>query len=219
MDFKYKRYIIWHIFLPIFFSSTYKTIHQFLHTSRAKVNMNPQSQFSDSENSQHASYNLQDTSTAQNKTYVAQSPDFQPQSTITNAYVQSNSSSNLQTQPVHPTVFFFRPPNDFYHYHVICKEISNDTVAYLLNKSLKERNVQSNENECIFYYQQQSNYRLYQISCEIVSPLLVNNCLSKNFLGVEFQQNLEQERLVLTFDQKEYLECHLKRYLSQYLLG
>ncbi|CAG8775148.1 11684_t:CDS:1, partial [Rhizophagus irregularis] len=81
------------------------------------------------------------------------------------------------------------------------------------------RNVQSNENEGIFYYQQQYNNQLYQVSYEIVSPLLVNNCLNKNFLGIEFQQNMEQEHIVLTFGQKEYLECHLKKYLSQYLLG
>ncbi|CAB4443182.1 unnamed protein product [Rhizophagus irregularis] len=165
--------------------------------------MNSQGQFSDPGNNQHpfisASYNLQDTPVS--------------------SHEKQESSTTPSENPVHPTVFFFRPPNDYYHYHVICKEISNDIIAYLLNKSLKERSVQPNENECIFYYQQQCNNRLYQVSCEIVSPLLVNNCLSKNFLGVEFQQNMEQEHIVLTFDQKEYLECHLKKYLSQYLLG
>ncbi|CAB4393624.1 unnamed protein product [Rhizophagus irregularis] len=194
--------------------------------------MNSQGQFSDSGNNQHpfisASYNLQDTPVSSHEKQessttpcenVSQSPYFQSQPTVNNLCVQPDSSANLKTQPVHPTIFFFRPPNDYYHYHVICKEISNDIVAYLLNKSLKERSVQPNENECIFYYQQQCNNRLYQVSCEIVSPLLVNNCLSKNFLGVEFQQNMEQEHIVLTFDQKEYLECHLKKYLSQYLLG
>ncbi|PKY30518.1 hypothetical protein RhiirB3_531097 [Rhizophagus irregularis] len=170
---------------------------------------------SDSGNNQHpfisASYNLQDTPVSSHEKQessttpsenVSQSPYFQSQPTVNNLCVQPDSSANLKTQPVHPT------------------EISNDIVAYLLNKSLKERSVQPNENECIFYYQQQCNNRLYQVSCEIVSPLLVNNCLSKNFLGVEFQQNMEQEHIVLTFDQKEYLECHyLKKYLSQYLLG
>ncbi|CAB4494086.1 unnamed protein product [Rhizophagus irregularis] len=195
--------------------------------------MNSQGQFSNSENNQNplisASINLQNTpvssherqesSTAPSETYMTQSLDIQSQPIVTNAYVQSDSSVYLQIQPVHPTTFFFRPPNDFYHYYVKCEEISNDTVAYLLNKSLKERNVQSNENECVFYHQQQCNNRLYQVSCEFFSPLLVNNCLNKNILGVEFQQNMEQEHIVLTFDQKEYLKCHLKKYLSQYLLG
>ncbi|CAG8603634.1 uncharacterized protein OCT59_000952 [Rhizophagus irregularis] len=193
--------------------------------------MNSQGQFSDSESNQNplisTAFNPQDTpvsfherqesSIAPSETNMTQPPDSQPQPTVTNAYLQPDSSANLRTRPVHPTDFFFRPPNDYYHYHVICKEISNDNVAYLLNKSLKERNAQSNEG--IFYYQQQYNNQLYQVSYEIVSPLLVNNCLSKNFLGIEFQQNMEQEHLVLTFDQREYLECHLKKYLSQYLLG
>ncbi|CAB4379205.1 unnamed protein product [Rhizophagus irregularis] len=108
-----------------------------------------------------------------------------------NSQVQiSNSQPTLIS--IHPTTFFFRPPNDFYHYHVICEEISNDTQQY--------------------------DNRIYQVSCGIVSPLMINNCLSKNFLGIEFQQNMEQEHLVLTFGQKEYLECHLKKYLSQYVL-
>ncbi|GES78461.1 hypothetical protein GLOIN_2v1780507 [Rhizophagus clarus] len=132
------------------------------------------------------------------------------------------NSNSENTKPslvsTHPTTFFYRPPNDFYHYHVTCKEISNDTVEHLLNKLLKESNVQSNENKYIFYYRKQYNNRFYQVSCEIVSPLVINNCLSKNFLGIEFQQNMEQENLTLTFDQKEYLEYHLKKYLIQYVL-
>jgi hypothetical protein len=137
-----------------------------------------------------------------------------------NSQAQISNSDNNQPSLIstHPTTFFYRPPNDYYHYHVICKEIPNDSVEYLLNKLLKESNVQSNENECIFYYRQQYNNRFYQVSCEIVSPLVINNCLSKNFLGIEFQQNMEQENLMLTFDQKECLEYHLKKYLSQYVL-
>src|SRR5688572_14962269 len=113
--------------------------------------------------------------------------------------------------PVHPTVFFFRPPNDFYHYHVICKEITYDAIEHLLNKSLNGNNVSFNENECTFFYQQKFNNRFYQISCEIVSPLLVNDCLSMHFLGFELQhQNMEQESLAFTFYQKAHLEDHLK---------
>ena len=118
----------------------------------------------------------------------------------------------MQDMPVqinHPTVFFFRPPNDFYHYYVICKEISYDVIESLLNKPLNGNSISFNEND-----------RFYQISCEIVSPLLVNNCLNKNFLGFELQQqNMEQERLAFTLYQKENLEYYLKQYLSQYLLN
>ncbi|PKY48053.1 hypothetical protein RhiirA4_463504 [Rhizophagus irregularis] len=103
-----------------------------------------------------------------------------------NSQVQISNSNNNQPSLIftHPTTFYYRPPNDCYHYRVICKEISNDTVEYLLNKLSKESNVQPNENE----------------------------------IGIEFQQNMEQENLVLNFDQKENLKCHLKKYLSQYVL-
>ncbi|RIA91351.1 hypothetical protein C1645_875497 [Glomus cerebriforme] len=162
------------------------------------------------------------SSTAPNNAYYVQShnlvPNFQLQQKVNNTHIQT-SSSNIQIQTVHPIAFFFRPPNDYYHYYVKCKEITNDTIAYLLNRSLKENNIQSNEIEFIFYYQQQINNKLYQVSYEIVSPLLVNNCLSKNFLGVELQQNMEQEFLELTDNQKEYVETQLKKYLSQYVLG
>src|ERR1044072_3845214 len=124
----------------------------------------------------------------------------------------------------HPNVFFFRPPNDSYHYHVICEEIS-DNIEHLLKKLFnvndKENVMQFRDDEYIFFYQQKCNNRFYQVTCEIVSPLLVNNCLNKNFLGFELQQqNMEQERLAFnTFYQKENLEGHLKQYLSQYLLN
>ncbi|CAB4374308.1 unnamed protein product [Rhizophagus irregularis] len=133
--------------------------------------------------------------------------------------MQTSPQQTLQTATsFHPTIFFYRPPNEFCHYYVNCKEICYDTVAYLLNKSLKENNVQSNENECIFYYKQQHDARFYQVLCEIVSPLLINNYLNKNFLGFELQ-NLEQEHLVFTINQKENLEYHLKQYLSLHLLN
>ncbi|GBC04435.1 hypothetical protein RclHR1_05690003 [Rhizophagus clarus] len=173
-------------------------------------------QYDSQENALQSHERQEDLTTPSNVTYVGQpTNNFQFQPTDNNAHVQTNSSTNLQ---IHPTVFPFRPPNDFYHYYVICKEISIETVANLLNKSSKERNVRSNDYECVFYYQQQYNNRLYQVSCEIISPLLVNKCLSKSFLGIELQQNMEQENLALTFGQKDHLECHLKKYLSQYVL-
>ena len=116
----------------------------------------------------------------------------------------------------HPDIFFFRPPNDFYHYHVICKEISYDVIEQLLNNP--SNGFGANENECVFFYQQKCNDRFYQISCEIVSPLLVNNCLCSHFLGFELH-NMEQEHLAFTFYQKANLENRLKQYLSQYVLS
>ncbi|GBC07913.1 hypothetical protein RclHR1_07790005 [Rhizophagus clarus] len=190
--------------------------------SNSEINQPNQPQFN-SQNCVVQSHERQENSTVPtDASYVVQTsnlvPSVQLQPTVTNVYVQPDSSANLQIQPVHPTTFFYRPPSDFYHYYVICREISKDSVGDLLNKLLRESNVQPNENECIFYYQQQYDNRLYQVSCEIVSPLVINNCLNKNFLSIEFQQNMEQEKLVFTFDQKEYLEGHLKKYLSQYVL-
>src|SRR5947209_2550796 len=51
---------------------------------------------------------------------------------------QSSIYSNTpqQTPALHPTVFYYQPPNDFYHYRVNCKEISYDVVESLLNKPL-----------------------------------------------------------------------------------
>src|ERR1051325_6349986 len=151
------------------------------------------------------------------------SPQYQsPQQTFQTPANNMNSiseqtSSEHPTLPVHPTTFFYRPPNDFCYYYADCKEISYDAVIYLLNKLLKVSDVQSNKNECIIYYQQYDN-RVYQISCEIASPCLINNCLNKNFLGIEPQQNVGQENLAFTLDQKENLEFHLLQYLSNYLL-
>ena len=136
-----------------------------------------------------------------------------------NTLLPTNSSAN--SQPIHPAVFFYRPPSDFYHYRINCNEISYDTVVCLLKKLYNDQAniMQFKENEYIFFYRQERDNRFYQVSCEIVSPLLVNNCLSKNFLGVEFEQNMEQEHLAFNFDQKEFLEFHLKQYLSQYILN
>ena len=168
--------------------------------------------------------NLQDTLTLPQAVHDTSASIMQAQYQLPQLPFQTSVTS-VQTSygnpilPVHPTAFFYRPSNDFCHYYISCKEISYNTVGYLLNKSLKENNIQSNKKECIFYYQQQCNNRLYQVSCAIASPLLINNYLNKNLLGIEFQQlNMEQEDLELTFDQKENLEIHLLQYLNNYLL-
>jgi hypothetical protein len=196
--------------------------------------INSQVQFSDSETHQPSrisiSYNPQGDATLSHKSLTASNEDAynviaaQSQIQLPQQAVQApviSPSTNLQI-PVHPTFFFFRPPNDFYHYHVNCKEIT-DNIEHLLKKLFndKENITQFKEDEYTFFYQQKCNNRFYQVTCEIVSPLLVNNCLNKNFLGFELQQqNIEQERLAFnSFYQKENLEGHLKQYLSQYLLN
>ena len=154
--------------------------------------------YEDSQDNIHSNMQMQ---------YQSSQPTFQ-----TSTSAQTNS-----ILPGHPTDFFYRPPNEFCHYYVKCKNISYDNVAYLLNK-LKEQNVQSNENGYIFYYMQKYNNQFYQVSCEIVSPTLVNNCLNNNFgINLQHQQNIE-ERLAFKLDQRANLECYLKQYLGQYLL-
>ena len=184
---------------------------------------NSQVQYSDSENHQptsiSTSYNPQDaeTSTVPNgdayHVTAAQSHvvPFQLLAPVINSPVQTNSSTNLQIT-VHPTVFYFRPPRDFYHYHVNCKEIPYNEIILVLNKSLNCK-FHFNGNENIFFYQQQINNRIYQVSCEIVSSLTLN----KSIYGIEIEQNFVQH-LAFTSDQKGNLKFHLTQYLRHYLL-
>ena len=133
------------------------------------------------------------------------------------SYQQTEQQDSIPL--AHPVVFYYRPLrplDDFCQYYVNCKKISYDNVEYLLNE-LKEQNIQTNENECIFYYKQQYNNQFYEILCEVVSPVLVNNCLNKNF-GLEIQHHNIEEYLAFKPGQKENLEFYLKQYLSQYLL-
>ena len=123
----------------------------------------------------------------------------------------------ISIPPPHPTAFFYRPLNDFCHYYVNCKNISYDNVAHLLNIS-KEQNIQSNENECIFYHKQQYNDQFYQISCEIVSPILISNCLNEKY-GIDLRYEDTDEHLTFKLYQKENLELRLNQYLSQYSLN
>src|SRR5205814_982679 len=117
--------------------------------------------------------------------------NYVPQTSITQQYDSpalmenqtfSFSTSNLsqnQNQLIHPNVFYYRPPNDFYHYHVRCKELSNNIIKDLLNELFKNEglNVQLKENEWMFFYQQQYNNRFYEITCEIVSPSSITGYL------------------------------------------
>ncbi|RIA86166.1 hypothetical protein C1645_829702 [Glomus cerebriforme] len=126
-----------------------------------------------------------------------------PQKTFQTS-VQTNSFVDPRNHYVHK--FFFQPSNDLINYHIKCEKIS---LHQLLNNS-----TQFKESEYIFYYQQQSNNQIYQISCEIAS----SNYLNKNFYGIEIKQIMEQE-LAFTPDQKENLRCHLTRYLIRHLLN
>ena len=179
--------------------------------------INSQVQFSESENLQHDLPHSGQAEAASNGD-VQDHNDHNAQPSICNAPVRNTSVTipQNQYQYVHPNVFFYRPSNGFYHYHVVCKEISYNTVTYLLNNSLNNK-TQSSENEYSFFYQQQYNNRFYQVTCEIVSPSLVTSHLNETFHGIE-PQHTEEENLVLTSYQKENLEYHLTRYLSQYLL-
>src|SRR6266511_2729808 len=87
----------------------------------------------------------------------------------------------LQILNLLSAIFFYRLPSDFYHYRINCNEISYDTVVCLLKKLYNDQEniMQFKEDEYIFFYRQECDNRFYQISCEIVSPLLVNNCLNK----------------------------------------
>ena len=119
-------------------------------------------------------------------------------------------------QPIHPIVFFYRPPNDLYNYHIKCKEIS----IQLLNEfSSNVSNINLDQNEYIFYYQQPSNNRIYQIVCEIVSPALIINLLNKTIYGYEIGQNIGHEQTTFKFNQKENLKFYLNQHLSHCLLN
>ncbi|RIA97134.1 hypothetical protein C1645_814523 [Glomus cerebriforme] len=122
----------------------------------------------------------------------------------------SFSNQNQLNQPVHINKFFYQPPNDPFNYHVECEKIS----LQLLNMS-----TQSKEYEYSFYYQQQYNKQIYKISCEIVCPSLINDCLNKYYYGVEIKQNMKQEQLAFTLYQKENLKFHLTLYLNHHLLN
>ena len=73
--------------------------------------------------------------------------------------------------------------NDPCNYHINCKEISLDTVIQLLDDS--NGNTTDGKNEYIFHYQQQFNNRIYRVSCEIASSLILNRCI----YGIEIEQN------------------------------
>ncbi|GES95350.1 hypothetical protein GLOIN_2v1669728 [Rhizophagus clarus] len=132
--------------------------------------------------------------------------------------VTSAPQQITETNSYHPTVFYHYLPNDFYYYHINCKEISYNTIAFLLNKFLNN-NIQNNEYEHIFFYHQRHDNRFYKIICEIIDPSSITNYLNQNIHGHVIGQNANQEKLCFSGDQKENIESQLTQYLSQYLLN
>src|SRR5215213_3291087 len=59
-----------------------------------------------------------------------------PQQTVQTRTLLQPSRSQIQL--IHPNVFYYRPPNDWYHYDIYCKPISSNTIIYLLNNSLNK---------------------------------------------------------------------------------
>jgi len=130
----------------------------------------------------------------------------------------------VKQPPIHSNTFVFKPPNDFNNYNTECEKVSDDYVTELLNElyssGSEARNVYHlNENIHVFFYRQQYDNQYFKITCEIVSPILINRYLNKNLHGIDFEQNEELEQLAFTLDQKKYLEFHLTKRLNNYLLA
>ncbi|CAB5188029.1 unnamed protein product [Rhizophagus irregularis] len=138
--------------------------------------------------------------------------DNPEQISVNSSIVQDNFVIN---QLVHPIKFIYRPPNDIYIYHIKCKEIS----IQLLNEiSSNVSNINFNQNEYFFFYQQLNDNRIYQVVCEIVSPSFIINFLNKTIYGIEIEQNISEE-LIFKFDQKENLKFYLTQYLNRFSLN
>lgn len=180
----------------------------------------PNYQFSNSENQQlNFNQNIMGTSSHMNiSTAQHNNNNNQQYTTQVNTTFNSSISPIMQNnfiidqQKLHPSTFFYQPPNDPCNYHINCKEISIDTVIQLLNEF--NGNTNDDKNEYIFHYQQLFNNRIYQVSCEIVSSLTLN----KFIYGIEIDQNFVQN-LSFTPNQKENLKYYLTQHLSQYLLN
>ncbi|CAB4443172.1 unnamed protein product [Rhizophagus irregularis] len=66
---------------------------------------------------------------------------------------------------------FFSPTNDDCVYKVEFEETSSDIVIKMLNDSLiNKENLQINENEVNYFYENKYTNRFYKITCKLVSP-------------------------------------------------
>ena len=116
--------------------------------------------------------------------------------------------NDSRIQPVNHK-FFFQTPNDFCNYHIKCKEVLTGVAIQLLNEFIgNQLDINFNQNEYIFFHEQDNN-KIYQVSREIVSSLVLN----KSIYGVEEEQNVWQGPLVFTNNLKQ----NLKYYLTQHL--
>ena len=83
--------------------------------------MNPINQvFSDTENYQLSQPSLIPPCNPQDNDILNVSPPGQAVTSNENMYHVTYASQS-RSPPVHSTVFFYRPPNDFYHYLINCK--------------------------------------------------------------------------------------------------
>jgi hypothetical protein len=176
--------------------------------------MNQNYQFSNPGNFQQPIYNnLMPNTSHVNNCYLTSA-----QNVIQNQQAfQQNNFTNHQQIPIQSDqsiAFFYQPPNDPCNYHITCKGISFDaiTIIQLLNDT-SDGNINSNQNEYIFFYQQQTSGQVYQIACEIVTSLGLNRAV----YGIEIDQNFGQVQSSFTFDQKQNLKLYLVQYLNNYL--
>ncbi|GBB85689.1 hypothetical protein RclHR1_12170002 [Rhizophagus clarus] len=181
------------------------------------MNSNPNNQFFDSNNNFSTQINSEQTATgsqmsvqnASNQYYGNSEVSLTRQTSVNSHIIQDN----LVISQFVPIKFIYRPPNDLCIYHIKCEEIS----VQLLNDNVS--NINFDQNVYLFYYQQQSNNRIYQIVCEIISPSFIVNFLNKTIYGIEIEQNIEREELTFKFDQKENLKFYLTQYLNRFSLN
>ncbi|CAB5189098.1 unnamed protein product [Rhizophagus irregularis] len=150
-----------------------------------------------------------DSITIPSQLYSEQS-HFMNQNDLSNQQYSINQQL-LKSIPIHPTKFFYQPPNDPLNYHIKCEKVSNQSLNKSINKQLKE-------NEYTFFYLQLSDYQSYQITCEMFTPSSINNYLNKNIYGIEVEQ-IQEELAIFTPYHKENLKSYLTQYLSYYILN
>lgn len=164
-------------------------------------NFIPQSSFGQASNTSHMNNNY----LTSNQNVIQHQQPFQQNNFI---------NQQMPVQSDQFVMFFCKPPNDPCNYHITCIGIPFDTltITQLLNDS-SDGNINSNQNEYTFYYQQQSNGQIYQIICEIVTPFGLN----KTVYGIEISQCFGQDQSSFTLDQKQNLKLYLIQCLSNLL--
>src|SRR5688500_11990819 len=100
--------------------------------------------------------------------------------------------NNMIFTRVVPYEFVFRPLNDLNHYYTKYQRLSVDLVTMFVNDSISGgmNFIHFNEYEHTFVYRQQYNNQFYQVTCEIISPTLINNILNQNINVFEMDPNM-----------------------------